>query len=120
MNILNNLEKNHSYLVAMIISFALIMWFRGTVGIIDYIFIPKPEIKYYLLLIFISFTILYIFDVGIEAIFDIKHRRAIGKITSRNNNNNNNYQKYEPTIFDNSQNLHNIATTSMMHTLHTV
>ena len=77
---LNKIENEHPYITSLFVSIAIIMWFRGIIGIIDIVFMKKDSIKNYLLLMGLSLIILYITNVGINVIFDIQQRRKINKL----------------------------------------
>ena len=94
-------EKIYPSIFIFLISFAIILWFRGAVGIIDIIFIRENKIQYYLLCIAIASFIIYIHGFGMDIIFDLNSKR---KMINKNN---------EYTDND----VHNIARTSAVHVL---
>jgi len=80
---IENIEEKYPFVTSLIVSFGIIMWFRGLIGIIDLIFIKENKIIYYILLMIFSLIILYVTNVGTDVIFDIEQRRKINTILKK-------------------------------------
>ena len=81
-----NVENRYPFITSILISIGIIMWFRGLIGIIDIILVKeKNKLLSYFVLMFLSLFIFYITNVGTEVIFDIKQRRKISSVISRDN-----------------------------------
>lgn len=81
--IIKKIEEKYPFITSLIISFGIIMWFRGIIGVIDIIFIKKHNIVNYILLMIFSLIILYTTNVGVNVIFDIEQRRKINNILEK-------------------------------------
>ena len=73
-------KDKYSYLSATLISIAIIMWFRGIIGILDLIFIRKKTIFNFSILIIMSIIILFIMTNGLDPVFDMEQRKLINDI----------------------------------------
>lgn len=93
-------EKIYPSIFIFLLSFAIILWFRGAVGIIDIVFIRKNKIQYYLLCIAIACFIIYIHGFGMDIIFDLNSKRKMS-----------NNKRYD------ENDIHNIAKVSAVHVL---
>ena len=83
-------KSEYSYIAAIIISIAIIMWFRGIIGIIDHFIVRKNKLYGCCLIIILSIIILFIMGDGLDPVFDVTQRQIIRTIKEKYNNNNNN------------------------------
>lgn len=118
--LVDSLENNHPYITAILISIAIIMWFRGVVGLIDIIFVREQSLANYVLLMLLSLIILYILRVGIDVIFDIKQRRRVNHLLKKED------ELVEEDVNDlesvihhtNTADKHNLVSTTLYPALH--
>ena len=87
-------KSEYTYVAAIIISIAIIMWFRGIIGLIDHFIIRKNKLYGCCLLVALSIIILFIMGDGLDPVFDVRQRQIINTIKEKHNNNNNN-NKYD-------------------------
>jgi len=80
---LYDLEQKHPFIISIIVSIGIIMWFRGLIGVIDILIVKENSLVYYLLLMIISMIILYVTNVGTDVIFDIEQRRKINTLLNK-------------------------------------
>lgn len=79
----NDIEKKYPFIISIIVSIGIIMWFRGIIGIIDLFFMRTNSLFNYLILMGISLLILYFTNVGVDVIFDIEQRRKINNLLKK-------------------------------------
>ena len=113
---IDKLENKHPYITATLISIAIIMWFRGVVGLIDIFLVKEQSIQNYILLMILSLIILYTLRVGIDVIFDIKQRRKVNNLLNKEN------ELVEEDInllhHSSMSDKHNLVSTTLYPTLH--
>ena len=81
-----NIENKYPFITSILISIGIIMWFRGLIGLIDIILVKeKNKLLSYFSLMILALIIFYITNVGTEVIFDIKQRRKISSVISKDN-----------------------------------
>ena len=86
-NFLSNIEKNNPFIISILISIGIIMWFRGLIGLIDIILVKeKNKLLSYFVLMVLALIIFYTTNVGTDVIFDIEQRRKINNLLKKDIN----------------------------------